>query len=181
MLVHKRSANISILSLIIIVEISIFCEPIVLLNLGISFSNSPTFTSSKWNILLLLYFWIARMLRWFLYFKMALKTGSLMFLVTELFELNFRILSFFTILEKELFKVFAISHSDVSNFSFSVRFIFSLDTDFSESKGFPKSLIVYNIFLIQILVMFFFSFFQERHAFISLFYTNLAGFFCFLS
>ena len=105
MLVHKRSANISILSLIIIVEISIFCEPIVLLNLGISFSNSPTFTSSKWNILLLLYFWIARMLRWFLYFKMALKTGSLMFLVTELFELNFRILSFFTILEKELFKV----------------------------------------------------------------------------
>ena len=62
---------------------------------------------------------------------MALKTGSLMFSVTELFELNFGILSFFTILEKKLFKVSAVSDSDASIFSFSVRFIFSPGTDFN--------------------------------------------------
>ena len=67
---------------------------------------------------------------------MALKTGFLMFLVTELFEINIGILSFFTISEKKLFKVSAASDSDVSIFSFLVRFIFSLDTDLSESKGF---------------------------------------------
>ena len=96
---------------------------------------------------------------------MALKTGSLTFSVTELFELNFGILSFFTISEKKLFKVSAVSDSDVSIFSFSVRFIFSLDTDLSESKGFTvfqNFLLSIKIFLIQILVTFFFSFFQER-------------------
>ena len=77
---------------------------------------------------------------------MALKTGSLMFSVTELFELIFEILSFFTILEKKLFKVSAVSDSDVSIFSFSVRFIFSLDTDLSESKDFA----VFQNFLLSI-------------------------------
>ena len=67
---------------------------------------------------------------------MALKTGSLMLSVTELFELNFGISSFFTILEKKLFKVSAVSDSDVSIFSFSATFIFSLDTNLSVSKGF---------------------------------------------
>ena len=43
------------------------------------------------------------------------------------FELNFGISAFFTIFEKELFKVPAVSDSDVSIFSFSVRFIFFLD------------------------------------------------------
>ena len=66
---------------------------------------------------------------------MALKTGSLMFPVTEVFELNFG-LGFFPILEKKLFKVSAVSDSDVRIFSCSVRFIFSLDPDLSESKGF---------------------------------------------
>ena len=91
-LVHKKSANISILSLTILVGISVFCQCEVLSNLRISFSTSPMFTSSKWNVLFLLYFWIAWMLEWFLYFKMPLKTGSLMFSVTELFELNFGLL-----------------------------------------------------------------------------------------
>ena len=94
-------------------------------------------------------------------------------------------LSFFTIFEKKLFKVSAVSDSDVSIFSFSVRFIFSLNTDLSESRFycFPKFLIILflTFFFIQILVIFFFCLFQERHSFIPLFYIKLTGFFCFLS
>ena len=51
------------------------------------------------------------------------------------------------------FKVSSVSDSDVSVFSFPVRFIFNLDTDLLESKGFPKFLSVYNIFLIKIVVI----------------------------
>ena len=65
---------------------------------------------------------------------MALKTGSLMFPVTEVFELNFG-LGVFTTLENKLFKVSAVSDSDVRIFLYSVRFIFSPDPDLSESKG----------------------------------------------
>ena len=43
---------------------------------------------------------------------MALKTGSLMFLVTESFESNFGISSFFTIFENKLFQVSVVSDSD---------------------------------------------------------------------
>ena len=66
---------------------------------------------------------------------MALKTGSIIFSLTELFELKFAILSFFTILGKKS-KVSAVSYLDVSTFLFSARIIFSLDTDLPESKGF---------------------------------------------
>ena len=47
---------------------------------------------------------------------MALKTGSLMFTVTESFELNFGISSLFIIFEKKLLKVSAVSDSDASIF-----------------------------------------------------------------
>ena len=76
---------------------------------------------------------------------MALETGSLMFFVTELFELKFGVLSFFTILEKKLSKIFAVADSDVGIFSFSARFIFSLDTDLSESKSLLFSKISYYL------------------------------------
>ena len=46
------------------------------------------------------------------YFKMALKTGSLIFLVTESFESNFGITSFFTMFENKLFKASVVSDSD---------------------------------------------------------------------
>ena len=105
MLVHKNSANISIFSLMLLVEISVFCEVLLLSNLGIYFLISSIFTSSKWNILLFLYFWIARMLGWFLYFKIALESGSLMFSLPESSEWNFGISGSFTIFKKKLFKV----------------------------------------------------------------------------
>ena len=79
-------------------------------------------------------------------FEMTLKTVSLMFSVKESFESNFEISSFFTIFGNKLFKVCAISDSDVSVFSFSVRFIFSLESDFSEGKDFT----VFQNFLLSI-------------------------------
>ena len=42
------------------------------------------------------------------------------------------------------------------------------------SYCFRKFLIIYNIFLVQILVISFFNFFQERHTFIPLFYIKVA-------
>lgn len=59
---------------------------------------------------------------------MALKTESFMFSEAELVELNFGILGLLHLFEKKLFKVSAVSESKVSVFSFSVRFIFSLNT-----------------------------------------------------
>ena len=46
---------------------------------------------------------------------------------------------------------------------------------------FRNFFLIYYIFLIQILVILFFSFFQEIHTFISLFYIELDIFFCFPS
>ena len=77
---------------------------------------------------------------------MILKTGSLIFSVKESFESNFEISSFFTIFGNTLFKVCAISDSDVSVFSFSVRSILPLETDLSESKGFT----VFQNFLLSV-------------------------------
>ena len=103
MLVRENSANVWIFSLIILAGISVFCEALVLSNLRISFSISPIFTSLKWNVLFLLYFGIAGMTEWFLYFKMALTTGSLMFSITELFELNFGILKLVSAIFYQIF------------------------------------------------------------------------------
>ena len=167
MLVSKTSTN--------IMGILVFCGALVLSNLRISFLISPIFTSSKSNILFLLFFRISRMLAWFLYFKMALKTGSSMFTVTES---NFGISNFFTIFEKKLFRFSAL----ISIFSFSVRFIFSLERLVREQRCycFSKFLTIYDIFLIPISLILFFSIFQEGYTFIPLFYIKLVVFFCFL-
>ena len=139
----------SIFSLIILVWVSVFSETLVSSNLRIYFWTSSMFPSLKSNVFFLLNFRIARMLGWFLYFKIALKTGSLMFLVTELFQLYFEIKSFLIILEQKS-NASAVSDSDVSVFSFSLRFIFSLDNDLSESKDF-------TVFQNVLLCMTFFS------------------------
>ena len=134
-LVYKNFANISILSLIIVVVRSVFCEALVSSNLRISFLDAPILTSSKWYILFLLYFSIARISEWIFHFKMTSETGSLVFSVKDSFESNFAISSLFTIFENKLFQVSAISDSDVNVFSFLVKFMFFLDTFLSESKG----------------------------------------------
>ena len=128
------------------------------------------FTSSNWNALFLLNFWNARMLGWVLYFKMALKTGSLMFSVVELFELNFGILNFLTILEKQIIQSFCCfwfrcEHLFIfSQIYFLSRYWLVREQRFCCS---PKFLIIYNIFVIQILVIIFFSFFSsETHLFL---------------
>ena len=103
------------------------------------------------------HFWTARTLGQFLYFKMALKTGSLIFLVNESYESKFGISSFFIISENNLFNVSAASDSDVSVFSITIGLLFFLDTtDFfsldtdREQKFycFPKFIIFYNIFIV---------------------------------
>ena len=178
-----KSANISIFSLIILVGILVFCEALVLSNLRISFSTFPLFTSSKWNVLFLLFFWIARILGWLLYFKMGLKAESSMFLVTELFELKFWNFKLLCYIRKEIrilcFFTFICEHL----FIFSRAYFLSGYWLVREQRiyCFPNFLIIYNIFLIQTLLIFFFSFFQERHTLIPLFYIKLAGVFCFLS
>ena len=163
MLVHKKCANIKIFSLIILVGILVFCEALVLSNLRISFSTFPLFTSSKWNVLFLLFFWIARMLGWFLYFKMGLKAESSMFLVTELFELKFWNFKLLYYIRKEIrilcFFTFRCEHL----FIFSRAYFLSGYWLVREQRFycFPKFLIIYNIFLIQILVIFFFNLFSR--------------------
>ena len=69
-----------------------------------------------------------------------------MFLVNELFQLNFGVFSFFTMIEKKLIEVSTVSDSDVSIFPISVRLIFSLDKDLAESKGFT----VFKNFILSI-------------------------------
>ena len=129
----------------------------ILSRLRITFTISPIYTSWKWNDLFWFHFWIARTLGQFLYFKMTLKTGSLIFLVNESYESKFGISSFFIISEINLFNVSAASDSDVSVFSISIGLLFFLDTtDFfsldtdREQKFycFPKFIIVYNIFVV---------------------------------
>ena len=118
---------------------------------------------------------------------MALKTGSLMFLVTEWFELNFGVLSFFTILEKKLFKVSAFSDSNVSILSFHFPSdLFSLWIITCERAKVLAGQICWTnqwtgFYMISASVMKGLTFFQERRTFIPLFYIKLAGFFCFLS
>ena len=69
-----------------------------------------------------------------------------MLLVTELFQLNFGVFSFFTMIEKKLIEVSTVSDLDVSIFPISVRLIFSLDKDLAESKGFT----VFKNFILSI-------------------------------
>ena len=133
MLLRKNSANISIFSVMVVVRILFFfCETLVLCNLSY-FSIPPMFTSSKWNILFLLYFWIARMVGWVLCFNMALKTGSLMFSVTKLLASNLEFQASLWYLKRNYSKSPLFQISKVNVFTFSVQFIFSVNTVLSES------------------------------------------------
>ena len=77
---------------------------------------------------------------------MTSETGSLVFSVKDSFESNFAISSLFTIFENKLFKVSAISDSDVNFLCgyFPVRE--------QRSECFSKYLIIFIVFLIQSLV-----------------------------
>ena len=76
------------------------------------------FKSKFYSVLTIILFWIARMLGWSLYFRIALKVGSLTWFITgSKFEYWF-ISRFFTIFPKKVFKTSAVSKSVFKIFSF---------------------------------------------------------------
>ena len=79
---------------------------------------------------------MATILRWFLYFSIALSVGSESLSAMGLVSLNSGILRFLTALEKKRFKSSAFCSSYVVTVSSSTKVIFSFDLVLSENKGF---------------------------------------------
>ena len=102
---------------------------------------------------------MAAILGWFLYFSIALSTGSESLSAKGLVSLNSGILKFLTALEKKRFKRSAFFSSYIVTVSSSTKVIFSFNLVLSENKGFTANvLIVDNIFYIQVCIIIFFSF-----------------------
>ena len=70
---------------------------------------SSILTSEKQNVSFSQFLCIASMVVWSLYLKIALRVGSSMFFVTGTNSLYLEIFRFFTIFEKKLFRVSAVS------------------------------------------------------------------------
>ena len=111
-------------------------EALFLSNLSMSFFMSSILTCEKRNVSFSQWLCIASMLGWSLYLKIALRVGSAMFSVTESNSLYLEIFRFFTIFEKKLFRLSAVSDSVFKTLPFSLILILSLMRDLSESKGF---------------------------------------------
>ena len=111
MLVHKKSAKISTLSLIILMGMSECCEALFLSNLSMSFFMSSMLTFEKRNVSFSKVLCITSMLGWSLYLKIALRVRSAMFSVTGPNSLYLKIFRFHTIFEKKLFRLSAVSNS----------------------------------------------------------------------
>ena len=75
------------------------------------------------------------MLRWSLYLKIALSVGSAVFSIAESNLLYLEICRFFSMFEKKLFRVWAVSGSDIKISLFSMILIPSYMRDLSECKG----------------------------------------------
>ena len=72
---------------------------------------SSMLTSKKRNVFFQQLLCAASMLGLSFYLKIALRVGSVMFSVTERNSLYFEIFGFFTVFEKKLFRVSAVSDS----------------------------------------------------------------------
>ena len=152
MLFHKNSAKISKCSFIILAGISKLWDALLIFKLWISSPILAKSTSSKvtfiWPLQL---FWIARMLGWSLYFRMALKAGSLTFFVTGS-KFEFWLISrFFTIFSKNAFKTSAVSKCvfKISSFLPQINLVF--DAWFMQKWRiyyFLKKLIIKHFFLV---------------------------------
>lgn len=131
------------------------------------FFNFPTVHFFKMKYFIFAVFWIARMLWWFLYFNMDLKTGYLKYKVTESFASKFWTSAFYTIYEKKLMSF--LHHIQSQRLFIFSQFCFLLEYCLVKEKKFycfSKFRIIHSIFLIQILVILFFCLFQEGYAFI---------------
>ena len=141
--------KISAFSWIIVIGISDFRETLFLFNLLISFIIFLLSTSWKVNFEFFYFSFIAIILGWFLYFKIAFNTGSLTFWKLRLRFSYSGIFKFFTIFEKNSFSTSAVLDSLLINFPFSLRWILSLFIDFSDKRGltvFPNFLLFVTSF-----------------------------------
>ena len=111
MFVHKKSAKMSKFSLIILIGMSECWEALFLSNLSMSFFMVSILTSEKGDVSFSQWLCIASMLGWSMYLKTALRVGSAMFSVTGSNSLYLEIFRFFTIFEKKLFRLSAVSDS----------------------------------------------------------------------
>ena len=109
MFVHKKPAKMSKFSLINLIGMSECWEALFLSNLSMSFFMSSVLTSEKRNVSFSQWLCIENMLGWSLYLNIALRVGSAMFSVTGSNSLYLEIFRFFTIFEKKLFRLSAVS------------------------------------------------------------------------
>ena len=144
MFLHKKLANMSKFSLIIIMEKSECGEALSLSNLSMSFYMSWMLNPEKWNVSFSQMLCIASMLGWSLYLKITLRVGSAMFSKTKSNSLYLEIINFFTIFERELFGVSATSDSVFKFSPFLLILVLSLMRGLSESQSlslnFPKEI-----------------------------------------
>ena len=119
------------------IEMSELCDVFFTSSFKISFSICFWSTLIKLKLPLSLHlFWIAIMLGWFLYFKIAFKVVSLVLLTKgSLFE-YLEISRCCTILEKKLFKPSAVSRSAFTSSLFSIKWISSLPATILDRRGF---------------------------------------------
>ena len=96
-------------SLIILIGMSECWEVLFLSNLSMSFFMSSILTSEKRNVSFSQWLCIASMLGWSLYIKIPLRVGSAMLSVTGSNSLYLEIFRFFTLFEKKLFRLLAVS------------------------------------------------------------------------
>ena len=90
---------------------------------------------------------IASMLGWFLYFTAHFKTGSLILLARGS-QLEYSpILRLLTVLEKKVFKTFAVLQSPLTISSLSINFMLFVDLTLSDKKG----LIVFQNVLLSLI------------------------------
>ena len=134
---QMKFENIAEFSLIILVGISEYCDPLFSFNSLISVSISLKLTSLKLKAPFLLHLvLIARMLGCFSYLRIALKVGSLTFSIIGSKSEYWEMLRFFTILPNKLLKTSAVSFSVFTISSCSLKLILSRALNFSESEGF---------------------------------------------
>ena len=136
MLFCRSSGQIPTISFIILVWISELWDAWFIFKLWISFSILAKSNSSKANLIRFLHLlWIARMLGWSLYFRIALKGGSFTLFITGS-KVEYCLISrFFNIFPKKIFKT-SVSKFVFKISLFSTKLMCSLTHDLSKSEGF---------------------------------------------
>ena len=166
MLVHKKSTNISIFSLIILVRILIFCEALVLSNLK-NFFDFPNVHFLEMKGFALAVFLNYKNARVIFIFQTVFENWILNVFGNWIVWIKFWNIKLLYYIRKEIIQSLCCFRFRCEHlFIFSQIYFLSGYWLVREQRFycFPKFLIIYNIFLIQVLVIFFSSFFsREAH------------------